>query len=145
MHQIWILEHSQENLQQIQAHLINFFIPIGLNTCGYVKITLTGHTYGNNQLFTGWGTYEVIGYFNNTPAGTGGYTGEALPYVTSNSGQIIHGSDSNGDANSCVFSSAVLSMSSVNPNQRSVMVALHSTNVVYTTKYEIMDCIRSTF
>ncbi len=82
---------------------------------------------------------------NTTANLGGGYTGEPLPYVTSNSGQIIHGSDSNGDANSCVFSSAVLSMSSVNPNQISVMVALHSINVVYTVKYEILDCIGLTY
>ena len=115
----------------------NFFIPVGINTCGYVKITLTGHAYGINQ--TGWGTYEVTGYFNNTTVT------QSSPYVASNSGQIIHGSDSNGDANSCVFSSAVLSMSLANPNQISVMVALHSTSVVYTAKYEIIDCVGVTY
>ena len=118
----------------------NFFIPVGANTAGCVKITLVGHTVGTGEIFKGWGCFEVMCCYNNasTPSN---YTGTALPYLNSATGQIINGSDVNGDTNSCVFQASSVSMSTAHPNQISVFVSFHTSNVVYTAKYEITSCI----
>jgi hypothetical protein len=119
----------------------SFFIPIGVNTAGCVKITLVGHTVGPGVMFKGWGCFEVMCCYNNATTPDGYTYGTALPYLNSATGQIIAGSDVNGDANSCVFQASTVSISTAYPNQIKVFVSFHTSNVVYTAKYEITSCI----